>query len=658
MKIVTVVPLKKGLWKEDLTYFSMQDITNGSIVDITLRNKKVLGLVIGVEDAGHAKSSIKSMSFNLKKIIKVKEHSVFRKEYLNSIIETSKYFVSNKNNGITSLIPAVFRENYDKLAEIQNLGAELPFGSSAPKSLKPEKILFQVPFDERISSYKTLIRGSFAQKKSVFIVLPTQFDIDKFTNQLSKGIEQFTFSIHSGVNVKKNILTYEKIMTSLHPILIIGTPPFLSIPRHDIETIILEHESSSTDRMIAKPHFDLRTFVEIYASKINAKFIVADEMLRFETIGRKDIDNLSSLHPLSFRINFDGEIKIENPNPAKALLWSTGQSKALATSFKILSDETIREIQNTTAKKKNVFIFSLRKGLATMTICRDCNDTLSCEECGAPLVLYLSHQGKKRMFVCNKCMENKEGDIACVSCGSWNLMPLGIGTDTVFEEIKKLIPDAKIFKLDKESAKNGKGAEKIIKEYENTTGSILIGTEMAFFYLKEKALLSVVASFDSLLSIPNYKMSEKIIQIILSLINSTDEKLIIQTKNEKDEIIKAINTGNLLPFVREELEARKKLEYPPYKRFIKITHLGDKEQTIKAKKILEETFKEYKPEIFSGFVARLKNKYVTNMLIKINTKKWSLPEISMGSSIDENLFNKLSSLPPSFEIFVDPEDLL
>jgi primosomal protein N' len=649
MKIVTVVPLKKGAWKEDLTYFSAKDVPDGSIVTIPFRNKKVLGLVTGVENAGHAKSSIKSMSFNLKKIINVKEHLVFRKEYLDSIIETSKYFVSNKNNGITTLIPAVFRENYDKLVD---MGVKLPLPSLVPKSLKPEKILFQAPFDERISSYKTLIRGSFAQKKSVFIVLPTQFDIDKFTNQLSKGIEQFTFSIHSGINSKKNLITCEKILVSAHPVLVLGTSPYLSIPRQDIETIIFEHESSSAYRMIAKPHFDLRTFVEIYASKINAKFILADEILHFETIGRKDIDNLSSLHPLSFRINFDGEIIISGKEPARA-----GGEK-----FKILSDETIREIQNAIAKKKSVFIFSLRKGLATMTMCKDCGDILSCERCGAPLVLYLSHQGKKRMFVCNKCMENKDGDIACASCKSWNLMPLGVGIDTVYEEIEKLFSKnkdkIKIFKLDKESTINTKNAEKILKEFNDNPGSVLIGTEMAFFYLKEKVPLSVVASFDSLWSIPNYKMSEKIIQIILSLINNTDEKLIIQTKNENDEIIKAIKTGNLLSFVREELEARKKLEYPPYKRFIKITHLGDKEQTTKAKKILGEIFQEYSPLIFSGFVARLKDKYVTNALIKINPKKWSIPEISTGSSLDENLLAKLLSLPPTFNIFVDPEDLL
>ncbi len=262
------------------------------------------------------------------------------------------------------------------------------------------------------------------------------------------------------------------------------------------------------------------------------------------------------------------------------------------------------------------------------------------------------------MFLCNRCKEEKEGDTACASCGSWNLIPLGIGTDTVYEEVRKLFPKTSIFRLDKESAKTAAGAKKTIKEFSENKGAMLIGTEMTFFYLKEKVALSVVASFDSLWSIPNFKMSEKIIQIILSTIGLTEEELLIQTKNDEDVIIQSIKSGNLMPFVREELEDRKKLDYPPFKRFIKITHTGDKEETRAARKVMEEMFKEYYPEIFSGFVSRIKGKYITNALIKLETNKWSLSELSNGSSIDENLLIKLLSLPPSFEIFVDPEDLL
>ena len=644
MKIVTVVPLKKGT-KENLTYFTAKDVLNGSVVVVPLRSKKVLGLVISIEDVSSSKSNIKDMSFNLKKIIEVKKNHVFLKEYFDATIETCKYFAESKNNGITSMLPAVLRENYDSISKFINHDVQT---KKNLKSIKSEKLLFQASFEDRISTYKTLIRGAFAEKKSVFIVFPTEHDIKIFEELLSRGIEQFTFSLHGSFNAKKVIEKIEQILTLDHPILILGTTPFLSVPRKDIKTIILEHESSNAYRMIGKPHFDLRFFAELFATKISAKFILSDTLLRFETITRKDEDGLIPLHPMQFRTNFEGKIEILGKK-------DDTQEKE---KFKVLKNETVLEIKKSISKKKNVFIFSLRKGLATITVCKDCNETVSCEKCGAPLVLYLSHQGKQRMFVCNRCKMDKGGDRSCENCRGWNLVPLGIGTDTIYEYIKEGMPEVKVFKLDKDSVKNAKEAEKIIKEFEGSEGSILIGTEMAFFYLKNKVPLSVIASFDSLWSIPNFRMGEKIIQIMLSIINRTTEKFIIQTKNDKDKTILAIESENLLHFIREELEDRKKLEYPPYKRFIKITHLGDKEQSKKAKDVLEKIFAEYSPLVFGGFVNRLKGKYVTNALIKLNPQKWSLPEISTNSSIDEQLLSKFLYLPPSFQVLVDPEDLL
>lgn len=646
MRIISVIPLKKGILKGDLTYFSNLEIKAGDIVSVPMRSKETLALVTSSEELQQAKSDIKKMNFNLRKVTKNKGPSVFLPEFFETIFDTCKYFAQNKNNAITSLIPNSFIESYDKLAKISQ--KEVPVKIlDTEQNLRAEKLLFQYPLEERISVYKTLVRESFARGKSVFLVLPTQSDIEKFNDYLSKGIEQFTFSIHSGISVKKNLTTCEKILNSTHPLLIIGTAPFLSIPRKDISTVILENESSNSYRMIQRPHLDLRVFAEIYASKINARFIMASEMLRFETIARKEVDNLNPLHPLSFRIESADKIEIAGKELPE------GKKK-----FQILKDESVQEIKFALENNKNVFIFSLRKGLATMTVCKDCGETVSCEKCSAPLVLYLSNQGKKRIFACNRCMREIDGDVACKTCGSWNLMPLGIGTDTVYEEIEKLFPEHRIFKLDKESAKTAAGAKKIVKEFEENSGAILVGTEMAFFYLQNKVPLSIIASFDSLWSIPNFKMSEKIIQIILSMTANTSGNIIIQTKNENDPAILAIKSGNLLSFIREELEDRKNLGYPPYKRFIKITYLADKENTTRSREMLQEILKEYEPEIFSGFVSRLKGQYVTNALIKIETKKWSLPELSLNSTIDENLLQKINSLPFTFEIQVDPEDLL
>ena len=639
MKIVTVIPLKRGVFRENLTYFTTKDIENGSVVNISVREKKILGLVVGVEDVTDIKSDIKNLQFNLKKIINIKEQSIFLDEFIESVFLTGKYFISKSNNSMTSLIPAILREEYDKISKFSNENSKIV--NEKRDNIRAEKLLFQTQFEDRISYYKTLIRGSFAQKKSVYIVLPTLKDIEEFSTILEKGIENFVITIHGGFSSKKQIKKIEQIMTSSHPILIIGTAPYLSIPRHDLETIALEHESSNAYKMMTRPHFDLRTFVELFASKIGAKLILGDFLLRYETIARKEIDNFGEIR-LSFRTNFTGEIEI------------CGKEEK----FKVLNDTSINEIKNSISKKENVFIFSLRKGLANMTVCRDCSESVMCSKCSAPLVLYLSRDGKKRMFSCNRCKKEMDPLTTCATCGSWNLMPLGIGTDTVYADVKKNFPGVKIFQMDKESAKTNSGAEKIIEEFEGSKGAILIGTEMTFFYLKNKIPLSIIASFDSLWSIPNFRMSERIIQLIISMISKTDRKLIIQTKNDKDRAIISVLNENLLSFVREELEDRKLLQYSPYMRFIKIIYLGDKEKSIQAKEHMAELLNEYNPEIFSGFIAKRKDKYVTNALIKINPKKWSLSEISLGSSIDQNLLEKLLSLPQSFEIIVDPEDLL
>jgi len=659
MKIVTVIPLKKGLWNSNLTYFTKEEIEAGDIVEIPLRNKKTLGLVVSTRDVTEAKGDIKDMQFDLKKIVSKKKSCVFSKEFLESAILANKYFASNRSNTIASVIPNFLKEEYDKVASFvkPEINEE---EATERKNIQSEKLIFQAPTEERISFYKTLIRGAFAQKKSVFVVLPTEHGIENFYHSLSKGIENFSFSLHSGLGNKKNIETFKKILSSDHPVLIICTAYFLSIPRKDFGVVIVENESSNAYKIIPRPHFDLRILAEIFASKISAKFVLGDSLLRFETIARKEIDNIPSVQNLSFRIDFENKLKIiKRGNPLDNTF--LGEKNITKEKFKVLTDDVVEEIKNAIKLKKNIFIFSLRKGLGTQTVCRDCNEILMCENCLAPIVLYTSRNEKKRMFACNRCHTEVDPESTCHRCGSWNLVSLGVGSDTVFEELKEIFSEnkeIKIFKLDKESAKTTTSAEKMARDFEAQKGAILVGTEMAFFYLKEKISLSIVASFDSLWSIPNFKMSEKVIQILISIISKTQDKLIIQTKNEQDGAIMAIKNENLISFTREELEDRKRFGYPPYKRFIKIIHLGTKVEATEVKKFLLELFDGFSPEIFSGFIAKQQDKYVTNTLIKISPNQWSLPEISPSAYIEEDLLARLLSLPKEFEVIIDPEDLL
>lgn len=645
MKIVTVIPFKDVPTKEDLTYFSSKDVKIGDLVSAQIRNKNTLGLVINTEEIDEVKSNIKKMPFTMKKIIEVKEKSLFDKRFINSILKTSDYFLISKSKIAEMLIPAILKAGYDKFSEFYKENKNIE-----KNNLKLEKLLLQSSLIDRISIYKTLIRASFAEKKSVFMVLPGEKDVEMFYKELSKGIESFTIGIHSGITSKKASEKIKDILTNEHPLLVLATAPFLSIPREDLGTIILEQEGSSQYKTIKKPSIDLRTFVEIFASNIQVKLILADTMLRFETIARSELDGFSQLYPLSFRTNFENEI-----------ILSERKKDESKKQFTTINEDTLEEISKILKKKGKVFIFSLRKGLATHTICRDCGDIITCDNCLTPLVLYTSKDKKKRMFVCNKCGNQIDSDINCKNCGSWNLLPLGIGTETVFEELHKNFKkeeNLKIFKIDKDSIKNEKEIGKIMKEFNEEGPRILVGTEMALPYIEKKIDLSVISSFDSLWNIPSFRMSEKITRLMLSIISKTEKKIIIQTKNKNDGVIKSILEENFSSFVKEEIEERKKLNYPPFFRFIKITYIADKKNTEKARIFLQETLKEYSPEVFSGFIQKQKEKYVTNALIRIESKKWSLKELSLSGEMDEKLKEKLLELKKEFIVSVDPEDLL
>lgn len=641
MNILTVIPLKKTPFREELSYFSMSKVSIGSIVKVKLRNQNLLALVIDVKNASEIKGEVKKLDFKIKKIESIKEISFFKNSYIESILKISEYFISNKSFVASYLIPNIIKENYDEISELYK-----NIENKKENHIKSEKLLFQTNIDNRIDYYKTLIRSNFANKKSIFIVLPTENDVLYFEENLKKGIEDFVFSLYSSISSKKLLDKIKKVINENHPIVIIATPPYLALARNDIDTIILEKENSNAYNTVSNPYIDLRFFVETYAFLNNTKLILASDLLRFETLAKKEFEHISEVSNLSYRMfdNFYIEILDRNKKEDGA--------------FKIFNEETIEKIKENIAKHKKVFIFSLRKGLATYTVCRNCYEEIVCDNCKMPLVLYKSHKTDKRIFACNKCKTEKDPLIKCNNCGSWDLVPLGIGSSTIYEELKEHIDKNQILILDKEHVKNNKEALNIISEFKKPNHNILIGTEMVFNYDFEKVDLSIIASFDTLFTIPNYKISEKILNIILNTTNKTKENLIIETKNKNSEILENIKNRNLLDFIRSELKLRKDFDYPPYKKFIKISLVENKDNILKAKEFLNEYLKKYNPIIFSGFVKEKKEKYILNTLIKLDKDEWQEPYLDKNSYKNKELYEKLENLSKNFNISIDPTDLI
>ncbi len=654
MYIVTVIPIKKGLPKEYLTYFSSTNIPLGHIVVIPIRFKNINAIVVNIENARDLKSDLKTRNYKLKKIIQIKGPSPFTQSFFTACKKMKQYTQGNLGAIIKTFLPSVFLENYNEL-EIPIIEEAKQKKTEVSSNIKHEKLIFQNLTPDRMSWYRTLIREAFAKKESVFICVPTRYDIEKIKTELFKGIEIYVFSFHSDMTKKILISNYNKAITENHPILIIGTGMFLSIPRADIKTIIIEHESSDAYKQLTRPYLDIRSFAEILCSLKNIKLIFGDSLLRPETLYRNENKELGEVSAPLFRIaQTDRQLVINMKEETNA-----GEKKK----FSVLSETTKKMITYAISKNESVFLFSVRKGLAPVTVCHDCNNVLLCPNCSTPIVLYETKKkidGKTishRLFMCNKCGRKETAEIRCPECLSWNLIPLGIGTSRVYQEVKKLFPKANIIQIDKESTPTIKEAKNAITQFNKNRGSILIGTEMVFSYLDTNIIHSAIISLDGLMSIPSFNITQKILHIIEKLNYITERNLIIQTRLEENHILRHILSGNVLPLYREDLKERKQFGYPPFKRLIKITFSGTTKETEKARELLNKLFNNYDPQIFSAFIGKVKGQYVTNTVIKIDPTLWPLP-INDKIIINKDLSNNLSLLPPSFLINVDPEDLL
>ena len=640
MKIINVVPLSRGIFKETLSYFSSKDMPVGGIITVNVRKRTINAIVESTEDVADTKlkirkTKIRTSSYQMKKIVGIAVKHFFLPAFIEATRETAHYFATTTGEILSALTPKIILDEAKKIKAVRKSNDVI-----SPKNIltKKEIFVFQAEDRERLGTYKGLIREEFARGRSIFFCLPTIQDVETTVPFIEKGIEEFTFMLHSGLTKKDTVSTWKKITDEKHPVLIVATGSFFSIPRNDIGTIIIDKESSRGYKTFIRPFFDIRVFAEKFAKKVDARLILGDIFLRPETIWRANRNEFIELNPLKFRSLSTAQQDIVDMKNYK--------KDAVKKSFTIISDKLKDLIKKTRQNNENLFILTPRRGLSPITICSDCSELVQCEKCSTPMTLHKVNVGN--VFLCHKCGGRKTAEIKCAGCGGWRLAPLGIAIEGVEGQLKKEFPDLKIFRIDGDSTTTHKKKNATASNFFISPGSVLLGTEMVIPYLHKEIDNIAIVGIDSLFAIPDFRIKEKIFNILLALRAKTLKNFLIQTRNSEEKLFQYITRGNLLNFYRDELNQRKKFGYPPFSILIKITYRGQKITADKEMKKLSEILKDYEPSVYPAFTPGNKGIYSVNALLKIEREKW----------VDEKLLQILHSLPPAFTVKVDPGDLL
>ena len=647
MRILEVIPIARGINKDTLSYFTGSDIPVGAIIKVPLRKRVVPALVINSKDVGDEKVEIKNSSFPLKKIAKIKHASLLTKSFADAAETTADYYVGHIGSVLNSIVPKSILENIEKidLSEINSkshLDQTKNQFDGARKTTKAEKFVIQSSDEDRYAQYKSIIREEFAKNSSVFFCLPTIQDIKKAKETLQKGIEPFTFVLHSSLNKKEIVETINKILKEKHPLLIIGTGGFLSIPKDNISTIILDKENSRSYKTQVRPYIDIRKFAEIFAEKMNSKIIFGDLLLRTDTIWKQKNGELVELASLKFRSLTTSTQEIVDMRSIQ----KETEEKENKNAFKILSETLEQKIKDNIENNEHMFIFTGRRGLSPSTVCAYCGNIVKCNYCGAHIVLHKS--AVENFFLCHKCGERRSALEKCSYCNGWRLTTLGIGSEMVEEKIKELFPKANIYRIDADTATTHKKAQDTADKFYNSPQGILVGTEMALLYLTEKIENTAVVSIDSFFSIPDFRINERILNILLKIRSITDKNFIIQTRDIAQKVFDYAVKGNLVDFYRDEIEDRQKFNFPPFATLLKISICGTKNEVLEWVENIQKMIEPYEIDVFPAFIPQAKGKYGVNGIIKIPQGKWP----------DKELYEKLKNLPMDVLVNVDPDSLI
>jgi primosomal protein N' (replication factor Y) len=235
---------------------------------------------------------------------------------------------------------------------------------------------------------------------------------------------------------------------------------------------------------------------------------------------------------------------------------------------------------------------------------------------------------------------------SCQRCGSWNLLPLGIGIERVEEEVRAAFGTAPVTVIAPDTAQSPSKMKKVLAAaYERN--DIIAATEAALPWLyavpPTRPTFGVIASADSLLALPFWRARERFVRLSLFFSGIVDTLLML-TRHPEDAAVEAL-TASGGSFWNEETALRKALAYPPFGTLITATAEGSSSAVVELIDQISFLTSAYGPVVLPP--RQLGARVSQTIVLALKQQEWPDTKLSL----------LLSSLPPAVRVRIDPESL-
>ena len=630
MYAVRVIPIVRGPLKGELTFFSREAAAPGSIITVPLRKKLVPALVVSAVDAREQKLDLKAADFALRKVGRAAARKILAPSFMRAVQRVAEFHLAPEGAVIAAL-------TFRPILMAARIAA--PTEAATGVEARPEVLVMQADPDERIATYRNMVREAFAHGRSLLIIAPSLIEVETLAAGLGRGIEERVITLTSDTPQKALREGWNRAVSPAEPVLVIGTPPALSVPLHNPDAIIIERESARSYKSREHPYLDLRRAALFIAREQGVRIIFADFPVRVETrylveAGLAEDATRPQLRP-------GGRVAVDVVD-----LRRSDETKKERRTFATLSSGTLETIRSALAQGGRAAVYAARRGIAPLTVCNDCGTPISDPATGAPMTLHKTPSGNA--FISHRSGAVVPANIKCPHCNGWNLVTLGIGVERVYDELKKAQPKTDITLFSADTAPTHREAKRLMQNFYGGPGTLVVGTERMLPYLSQPIEVVAVASIDSTLSLSAWRAHEHALSILMQLRSRATEHLIIETRQSDNLVMRTMTTGTALDFYRAEAADRQTYDYPPFATFIGLTWSGTPAHAAVLRGAVVAACKGY--DLVGPLPAEVieRNRVRERAVVRVAPARWP----------DRALIAALGTLPPEVAITVDPDDIV
>ncbi|MEA2125604.1 MAG: hypothetical protein QOI80_2386 [Solirubrobacteraceae bacterium] len=220
--------------------------------------------------------------------------------------------------------------------------------------------------------------------------------------------------------------------------------------------------------------------------------------------------------------------------------------------------------------RKSIVLLN-RRGWSNFLTCRECGKVWSCPNCDVALVLHRA----AGTVSCHHCGHAERAPARCDTCGSTAVARHGAGTERLEAELAETL-DIPVFRLDADTGAAKDAIPKLIAAFRAAPAGLLLGTQLvAKGHDFPDVTLGVVVDADQTLRFPDFRAEERTFALVAQLAGRAGRgaqggRVIVQTLSPQASSIAHAARHDAPGFLREELERREALCYPPFADLIRV----------------------------------------------------------------------------------------